>query len=40
VVVAVEQGDTVTLDVSYVDSHGRRSPSVETIVTPAAAWQE
>jgi hypothetical protein len=40
VVVAVEDGDTVTFDVSYVDSHGRRSPHVETIVTPAAAWQE
>jgi hypothetical protein len=40
VVVAVEKGDTVTLDVSYVDGHGRRSPSIETIATPAAAWQE
>ena len=40
VVAAVEKNDTVTIDIYYIDGHGRRSPSVETIATPAAAWQE
>ena len=40
VVATVEKGGTTTIDIYYIDGHGRRSPNVETIATPAAAWQE
>ena len=40
VVAAVERDGTVTVEVYYVDAHGQRSAEVETITTPASAWQE
>jgi hypothetical protein len=40
VVATVERGGTTTIDIYYIDGHGRRSPNVETIATPAAAWQD